>query len=327
MSDSSLKTGSRPVQTQADNPSSPSHPKPFQFSLRQLLLATLLCAAFLAVAVQFGIGGIVICFFAASFGAVAYGAIGRNKWFFAGLPGVFIFGLGLLLPSLGTPRTVARRSQCQSHLKVIALALHSYHDVHGSFPPAYIPDATGKPMHSWRVLILPYLERKDLYDRYNFSEPWDGPNNRKLAAEMPREFACPCQPRPANGPLVETNYLAIVGPNTAWPDGKAVHLSQVSDGTSNTLLVVEVHDSGISWLEPRDLHISQMATAINPPRGQGISSRHGSHNDKGPGSCAMAIFCDGHTEVLHNDLPPDLLRAMLTARGGEDVSRHKYWDQ
>ena len=73
------------------------------------------------------------------------------------------------------------RSDCQGRLRQIALALQCYHDVYKSFPPAYVADETGKPMHSWRVLILPFLEQKALYDQYRFDEPWDGPNNGKLA--------------------------------------------------------------------------------------------------------------------------------------------------
>src|SRR4051812_10595310 len=75
--------------------------------------------------------------------------------------------------------------QCLGHLKEIGIALHNYHADYGVFPPAYVADASGRPLHSWRVLILPYLEQKPLYNRYNFSEPWDGPNNRRLASQMP----------------------------------------------------------------------------------------------------------------------------------------------
>jgi prepilin-type processing-associated H-X9-DG protein len=118
----------------------------------------------------------------------------------------------------------------------------------------------------------------------------------------------------------ETSYLAVVGPGTVWPGEKAVAMSQILDGTSSTLLVVEVHDSGISWLEPRDLHISQMPMAVNPKRGQGMNSRHGSTNDRGPGRVAQAAFCDGHTQSLSSKLSPKSLREMLTIAGGETLS-------
>ncbi|MEZ6114117.1 MAG: DUF1559 domain-containing protein [Pirellulaceae bacterium] len=84
----------------------------------------------------------------------------------------------MLLPAVQTAREAARRSQCSSNLKQIELALHNYHDTFKSFPPAYIADANGRPMHSWRVLILPFMEQRELYDQCRFDEPWDGPNNQ-----------------------------------------------------------------------------------------------------------------------------------------------------
>ena len=83
--------------------------------------------------------------------------------------------VALLLPAVQASREAARRAQCANNLKQIGLAFHNYHDAHKTFPPAYIPDKDGKPMHSWRVLILPYLEQQALYKRYNFDEPWDSP--------------------------------------------------------------------------------------------------------------------------------------------------------
>src|SRR5437867_4482802 len=91
-----------------------------------------------------------------------------------------ILGLlvALLLPATRSGgREAARRMQCSNYHKQIGLALQNYHDDYHSFPPAYIADADGKPMHSWRVMILPYMERKGLYDKYDLNEPWNGPNN------------------------------------------------------------------------------------------------------------------------------------------------------
>jgi len=95
--------------------------------------------------------------------------------------GVFVCGgilVALLLPAVQSAREAARRAQCSNNLKQIALAFHNYHDTYRTFPPAYIPDEDGNPKHSWRVLILPFLEQRALYEQYNFDEPWDSPNNR-----------------------------------------------------------------------------------------------------------------------------------------------------
>jgi prepilin-type processing-associated H-X9-DG protein len=198
--------------------------------------------------------------------------------------------------------------QCRNNLKQIIIALYDYHDAYGSFPPAYIADKNGRPMHSWRVLILPFLEQKPLYDLYDLNEPWDGPNNRKLADVCVSIFNCPAD---NEEPSTMTSYLAVVGPNTAWPGSQPTCIMDFTDGTSNTLLLVEVANSGIHWMEPRDLHVLQMAPTVNPAAGQGVSSLH-------PGG-ANAAFADGSVRFLPDNTSPEQLRAMLTRSGGESV--------
>jgi prepilin-type processing-associated H-X9-DG protein len=104
----------------------------------------------------------------------------------------------------------------------------------------------------------------------------------------------------------------VVGPGTAWPGIEPVHLRDFTDGEDKTILVVEVADSGIHWMEPRDLHVVQMAPRINAPAGQGIRSRH-------PSMGAHVLFADAHIEWLSEDVTEDNLRAMLTIASGEKV--------
>src|SRR5262249_35014844 len=132
-----------------------------------------------------------------------------------GLFGLLYLGLFTRWP-IGGAREAARRMQCSNNLKHIGLALPNYHDDYRSLPPAYIADAEGRPMHSWRVLILPYLEQKSLYDKYDFSEPWNGPNNSKLHDQIIQAFCCPS--RPGKQPRTETSYVVVRGAKTAWPD-------------------------------------------------------------------------------------------------------------
>ena len=127
---------------------------------------------------------------------------------------VVVLALLTLLPGPGS-RPAGKRSICLSNLKQIAIALHNYHDVYGSFPPAYVADKQGRPMHSWRVLILPYLEYAALYEQYRFDEPWNGPNNIKLVEHVPDVFQCPSNESEGN---TCTNYVAVIGPRTAWPE-------------------------------------------------------------------------------------------------------------
>lgn len=215
--------------------------------------------------------------------------------------------LALLLPAVQAAREAARRSQCNNNLKQIGLAMQTYADVYKAFPPAYIADADGKPMHSWRVLILPYMEQQALYKRYRFDEPWDGPNNSRLAAEMPPAFRCPSDPVMTN----TTDYVVITGPGTMFDADKPANFASIKDGTSNTLMVVESTHAAIPWMEPRDLDASQMSFAVNAA-GNEISSNH-------PGA-AMAVFADGHSSALSNNANPQTLRALVTPSGGEQIT-------
>jgi prepilin-type processing-associated H-X9-DG protein len=218
--------------------------------------------------------------------------------------------VALLLPSVQAPRS-GSRSPCTNNLKQIGIALLNYLDQRRSFPPANVADEHGRPLHSWRVLILPYaedVELRNLSKQYRFDEPWNGPNNRKLAEAMPTLFRCPNTKADDN----ETSYVAVVGPATVWPGDKRVRLHDARDGTSRTIMVVEIADSGINWLEPRDLPFEQAVQGINPPHVKlSISSGH-------PGGANVA-FCDSSVHFLSDDIPPETLRALLTRHGGEEV--------
>jgi hypothetical protein len=222
--------------------------------------------------------------------------------------------VALLLP--GPPRHwvgEASREKCRDNLHTIALALHNYHDDHHCFPPAYIADTEGRPMHSWRVLILPYLDQQALYERYDITQPWDAPDNANLAEEFPTPevYRCPSDAHDGAGSPDDTSYLAIVGPHTCWPGAEPVSLDQVSDDSEETLLVVESSDSGIHWMEPRDLHISQMAMTVNPDTAQGIASPH-------PGG-AFVMRVDGAVRFVANDLDAETLRRLIERDDGERV--------
>ncbi len=101
-------------------------------------------------------------------------------------------------------------------------------------------------MHSWRVLLLPYLDQQALYDQYRFDEPWDGRHNRKLADNIGHVYNCSGEQSPAGQKRrTMTSYVAVVGPETMWPGSQSTKLSDIGDGTSNTLMVVEIANSGI----------------------------------------------------------------------------------
>ncbi len=195
-----------------------------------------------------------------------------------------------------------------NNLKQIGLALRNYHEAFGCFPPSYLADENGQPMHSWRVLILPWLDQKAIYDQYRFDEPWDGPNNRKLHDLIVSTYACPSHPRQDRS----TSYVAVVGPGTAWRGAAPMRLEAVHDGRDQTIWLAEVSEPSIHWMEPRDLEFDRMSFTINGSNDPaGLSSRH-------PGG-ANVLLVDGAVRFLSGKLAPQWLRALLTVAGGEAV--------
>src|SRR5262245_45684456 len=288
---------------------SPAPPPPFQFTLKQLVLLIAACSAVFALLFHWGVVGFVFCYVAASLIAMIWGAVRREGVIFLG--GFAMLAFGFCIVNMGDGRQPARRAECTNNMRNILLAMLQYHDSQGEFPPAYIADANGKPMHSWRVLILPYLDQKVLYRTYRFDEPWDGPNNRKLHDIALKIYSCPS--RDEKQPKTDTSYVVVVGPQTMWPGERSSKVAEITDGLSNTIMLVESHNSGIHWMEPRDLHVLQMPSVTNPQRGQGISSNH-----KGG---ANVGFADGSIRYVVNGVPAETIQAALTRSGKEPPPR------
>lgn len=205
-------------------------------------------------------------------------------------------------------RESAHTDRCRANLKRIATALQAYHDIHSSFPPAYVVDSNGNRLHSWRVLLLPFLGQEDLYAEYRFDEPWNGQHNRVLATKMPDFFACSSGAGRANG---VTNFLAVVGRATAWPEHYAARLEDFSDGTSNTIQIVESGDSDVLWLEPRDITHHQAIKRDQPVNYPTISST------RGHGDTVCVATADGAVRMLRREtLGQEVFRSLLTANGG-----------
>jgi hypothetical protein len=287
--------------------------KPGRFALRDLFIfTTLVCIAGACFAWARAEPGALLLFAAAIFATIVFGVYALTQWPIAAIAawtaGIFVIGF-FFLPVRRSSPEASRRMQCSNHLKQIGLALQNYHDTYGCFPPAFIADAQGKPIHSWRVLILPFMENKPLYDKYRFDEPWDGPNNSKLHNEYVHTYSCPSRPKQQT--KTETSYVVVIGLQTAWPGEKSVKMSEIIDGTSNTILVTELAHSGIHWMEPRDLHVNQMPMAVNATQGQGISSPHP--------NVALAVYADGHTQAITKNTPSEIVRALLTINGGEQI--------
>ena len=160
----------------------------------------------------------------------------------------------------------AIRSVCINNEKQITLALHNYHSSHTNlFPPAYSTGPDGKPLLSWRVLILPYLEQGSLYKEFHLDEPWDSPHNRALIARMPEVYRCPMESAAA-AREGKTRYVAP-RPEYLPPRRPAgIGIKEITDGTSNTIAFIDGGDDrAVTWTRPDDWDVSPAAT--DPFRG------------------------------------------------------------
>ena len=149
---------------------------------------------------------------------------------------------------------------CSNNLKKIDSALSNYHDHYGCLPPPCIYDKTGRPAHSWRVLILPFLEYGGLYKRYDFNEPWDGPNNKRLLAERPDEYRCLSDPSTCAKGSTTTSYVAVIGSEAFWQRDKDTSLEApaLQGNLRHSVMLIETANSGIQWTEPKDLCLDDL---------------------------------------------------------------------
>lgn len=204
--------------------------------------------------------------------------------------------VGLTLPAVQAAREAARRMQCMNNEKQIALAFHNYHSAYKSFPPAFTVDGNGNPLHSWRTLILPFVEQKALYDQIDLSKPWDDPVNLPFSELDLAVYKCPST---MLGPGM-TTYVAIVDAQGIMSGPQATAMKDISDGTSNTLLIVETNEaSAVNWMSPQDTDVLQFDCQSNHPGGC---------------NCALA---DGSVQFLSTSVDPNALGEMVTKDGGE----------
>ncbi|MGP0065542.1 MAG: DUF1559 domain-containing protein [Isosphaeraceae bacterium] len=216
--------------------------------------------------------------------------------------------IALLLPAVQAAREAARRAQCTNNLKQIGLAMLNYESANGGLPAAAIVDKQRKPLLSWRVTILPYLEQKSLYDKFKLDEPWDSPHNRALLKEMPAVYGCPS--RNLAGEPGLTAYRVFSGPGAILDPTRKTPLAQVTDGTTNTLMVVESTEA-IPWTKPDDLPFGNgRFLPQNPLRGAG--SRH-------PGGF-NALFGDASVRFIKLSINPQTFQALITKSGGEIIA-------
>ena len=199
-----------------------------------------------------------------------------------------------------------KRAETQNNLKDLMLAILNYEAATHYFPTRAQFDANGKPLLSWRVLILPYLGEGEakLYSEFRLNEPWDSEHNRKLIARMPKVFKHPRIDKPGM-----TNYLAVVGEECMFDvEDKPVQMKHVMDGTSHTIALVEADsDRAVEWTKPEDWEFDP-----NNPMSRVAASR--------PGGFLVAS-ADGSVRFIDESTDPQAIKAMMTRDGGEQVMR------
>jgi hypothetical protein len=198
-------------------------------------------------------------------------------------------------------RQAASRMQSVNNLKQLALAMHNYHDANRTFPPAAIYDKDGKALLSWRVLLLPFLEQDMLFKEFRLNEAWDSPHNKKLLEKMPKVYALPGgKGQHKHG----TFYQVFHGKAAAFEGKSGLRIPDFTDGTSNTILVVEAARD-VPWTKPEDI-------PFDPTKDV---PKLGGHFPNG----FSAAFADGSVRFLQSGINKDTLKALVTRNGGEVV--------
>ncbi len=216
-------------------------------------------------------------------------------------------GIRLLVPAVARAKADSNRYQSVNNLKQIGLAFHNYAAAAGRFPAAANRDK-GRFPYSWRVAILPYIEQQELYHQYNFDEPWDGPNNRKLIDKMPATYAYP-GPDGQPSSRSHTSYFVFTGPSTIGGADGGTQFQQITDGSSNTILAVEAKRE-IPWTKPEDIPFD-----LNAPLPE-----LGGFTPEG----FDAVLADGAVRYIKKSINPMTLKALITRDGGEVISSDSY---
>ena len=211
--------------------------------------------------------------------------------------------VGMLLPAVQGARGAARRAQSMNNSKQMLLALHNYADVNKAFPAQANYDDNGRPMLSWRVHVLPYIDEQDLYDEFHLDEPWDSPHNKQLIPRMPRVYVCPDIPYNGDG---KTVYLGVAGEGMAFDGTKGRKLMDFTDGTSNSAVMVEVDPSrAVVWTKPEDYNVK---------KGDPLDGLRAIR----PGGFSVGM-ADGSVRIIAPSVEPNQWFKMLTIAGDDEI--------
>ncbi len=225
----------------------------------------------------------------------------------------------LMLSAFSTPRYVVRRFVCANNMRQLALSILNYESTNGYLPAQASSPPDHNHMHSWRLWTLPYLESSALYDEYNMDEPWDSPDNVKVVAQYryANVLQCPSYHSSTKG----THYFAIVGEQTTWPPDRGRQFGEITDGTANTILLIEAPHKEIPWAKPEDMSFEEaVELLISSP-----TEEYGHEVNAGffykPVRGIHVTFVDGWTQLIELPISKAAAEALLTVDGGEPIDR------
>ncbi|MDR1052656.1 MAG: DUF1559 domain-containing protein [Planctomycetaceae bacterium] len=228
--------------------------------------------------------------------------------------GTFLIGSEIMLTKLVNANLVMdsviqSRKQCSNKMRQMGIAILNHLDAMEKFPPAFSVDDNGKPLHSWRVMLLPYLGEEKLYQSIRLNEPWNSEHNKQFHSKMPHAFKCPtCK---IGNTQSDTVYCMVTGKEAfGKTDGKGITFRNINDGASNTVCIVE-RKTPVCWMSPEDVTFENAIKGINNSP-NGIGSDH----DRG----TNVAFIDGSIRFLPQDTKPEIIKALLTTEGGEVIN-------
>jgi prepilin-type processing-associated H-X9-DG protein len=276
---------------------------PMQFRLSTIFLIFFMVVASLAVCCPWGVWFIAVWIDT----VILFAAfrINQKKNLSTGIrQAALIIFIGIICPWLLSPlydhaSPENYRASCIHNLKQIGQSLHFYHDANKHFPLANTCNKDGKPLYSWRVEILPIDQYKYINDSLKKDESWNSTHNASVLSQFMWEYYCPGSGYVRN----MTDYVAVIGPGTAWRANESIKLSDLPDGGSHTVMVVEIVNSDINWAEPRDMTVEEILENLETKQEHHISTLHP--------NVTNVLFADGVVRSFPSEMPISIWKKLL----------------
>jgi hypothetical protein len=207
------------------------------------------------------------------------------------------------LPLYSNAQEAARRARCSYNLRQLRVGLHTYEQARRHFPPVYTSDKNGKPIFNWMVETFGNIPYDSELNQLKMNEPWNSTFNAKILSHIPiDDFQCPSAKYGIGN--ISTNYIAIIGPGTIWRKEGTVQLSDLPDGGSHTVMLVEAAVSDKHWAEPFALTVDEVLENMRTGKGVRISSCHPTG--------VNVLFANGMVFCFPSKMPLSLWRKILT---------------